>query len=96
MIISSQHTNAAPPLTISQLEKKLGQALGKGDIAAADKIKRKIKQQQGINKSTDKKITISVEIEGVKPLKIQGTKKQVNKKIKKLESEALEIGRAHV
>ena len=64
MIISSQHTNAAPPLTISQLEKKLGQALGKGDIAAADKIKRKIKQQQGINKSTDKKITISVEIEG--------------------------------
>jgi hypothetical protein len=91
MIISSQHTNAAPPLTISQLEKKLGQALGKGDIAAADKIKRKIKQQQGINKSTDKKITISVEIEGVKPLKIQGTKKQVNKKIKKLESEALAL-----
>ena len=89
--MSSQHTNAAPPLTISQLEKKLGQALGKGDIAAADKIKREIKQQQTINNSNDKKITISVEIEGAKPLKIQGTKTQVNAKILKLEREAIAL-----
>ena len=91
IIMSSQHTNAAPPLTISQLEKKLGQALGKGDIAAADKIKREIKQQQTINDSTNKKITISVEIEGAKPLKIQGTKTQVNAKILKLEREAIAL-----
>jgi hypothetical protein len=42
-------------------------------------------------KSTGKKTTIIVEIDGVKPLKITGTKKQVDEKIKKLEAEALAL-----
>jgi len=78
-----------------QLERKLADALTRGDVSEAARVKQQLQEQQARQKASAL-VKILVEIDGVAPLQIEGSKKQVTNKIKKLETEAIALAQAAV